>query len=254
MAIALASGACSSLGLGDKEPADAKTREIDWSAASNAELREENAALKSEVAALQQRLAALEADGAAAVAALDVPEEPATEPGVDEAAADSLTIPVIEPAVAPARPPAPKDDAVVAAAQADQALADAPAPAGGSPRLLQPSFADDRPVFDNEAPAEAGGQAARLFGVHLASYKIVDEAREGWRTLQRENPEELGLLEPRIERIRVEGRGEFLRLVGGGFASEATASALCARLNAKGVYCATASFNGERLTFNKARG
>jgi flagellar basal-body rod protein FlgF len=35
----------------------------------------------------------------------------------------------------------------------------------------------------------------------------MEEARTGWRKLQRENPDELGLLEPRIEGVDVEGPG-----------------------------------------------
>ncbi len=70
--------------------------------------------------------------------------------------------------------------------------------------------------------------------------------------LQRENPDELGLLEPRIEQITVPERGKFLRLIGGGFSSEEKAAALCASLKQKGLFCSVTGFNGDRLPLAKS--
>ena len=87
-----------------------------------------------------------------------------------------------------------------------------------------------------------------LYGVHLASYRHVEDARAGWRKLQRENPDELGLLEPRIEEITIKGRGQFVRLIGGGFSTRDKAEQLCSRLRAKRLYCAVMDFEGQRLS------
>ena len=120
-------------------------------------------------------------------------------------------------------------------------------PVETSPRLVQPTFASDETVFENEAEGDIQTESV-LFGVHLASYRQMEEARAGWRQLQRENPEELGLLEPRVEGVTVEGKGDFLRLIGGGFASQEKAMTLCAQLKARGLFCSVASFEGERLS------
>ena len=84
--------------------------------------------------------------------------------------------------------------------------------------------------------------------MHLASYRRAEEASAGWRKLQRDFPDELGLLEPRIEKVTLADKGVFLRLVGGGFSSRDKANALCASLSAKGVFCRVANFGGDRLS------
>lgn len=118
-------------------------------------------------------------------------------------------------------------------------------PVEPAPRLTQPTFESTDAVFENEADLQT---PAMLFGVHLASYRKEDEARDGWRKLQRENPDELGLLEPRLETVEVPSRGAFLRLIGGGLSSREKAEALCSNLKSKGLYCAVSDFSGERLS------
>lgn len=120
-------------------------------------------------------------------------------------------------------------------------------PVEPAPRLTQPTFESTDAVFENEASSEARSPAV-LYGVHLASYRQEDEAREGWSKLQRENPDELGLLEPRLETVDVPDRGSFLRLIGGGLSSREKAEALCSNLKIKGLYCAVSDFTGERLS------
>lgn len=140
----------------------------------------------------------------------------------------------------------PRPNAVVDDA-ASPALAKTDVPVETSPRLVQPTFASNETVFENEAEGDIKTESV-LFGVHLASYRHMEEARTGWRQLQRENPDELGLLEPRLEGVDVEGKGRFLRLIGGGFASKDKAEVLCGQLKAKGLFCSVASFEGERLS------
>jgi SPOR domain len=127
------------------------------------------------------------------------------------------------------------------------AIANGAAPVAPAPRLVQPTFASTDAVFENEASGDIE-TASVLFGVHLASYRKVREARDGWSKLQRQNPDELGLLEPRIERVRLKGKGVFLRLIGGGFSSQEKAAALCASLQQKGLFCSVSGFNGKRLS------
>jgi len=122
-------------------------------------------------------------------------------------------------------------------------------PVEPAPRLVQPTFASTDAVFENEADDEGEIETASvMYGVHLASYRKIENAREGWRKLQRDNPDELGLLEPRIEPITIQDKGGYLRLIGGGLSSKEKAASLCAKLEAKDLYCTVTSFNGERLS------
>jgi hypothetical protein len=202
-----------------------------------AELEHEVRRLKDENAALSEKLSELMK--AAALTADEAAEEEPPE--------------LKEPTVALAQPPTPelKPETVVAAADAGRALADAQTkPVEPSPRLVQPTFASQQEtVFENEA--QGIELASVLFGVHLASYRQADEASAGWAKLQRDFPDELGLLEPRLEPVAIEGRGEFLRLIGGGFSTEEKALSLCATLKSKGVYCAVTGFNGRKLALGE---
>ena len=143
--------------------------------------------------------------------------------------------------------PQPQANAIVEEAGTPE-LAKSDVPVAEAPRLVQPSFASTTDaVFENEADSEVAA-ADMLFGVHLASYRQMAEAQEGWRKLQRENPDELGLLEPRLETVTLPEKGVFLRLIGGGFSSQEKAAALCANLKQKNLFCAVSGFKGQRLS------
>lgn len=201
-----------------------------------ARLTEANAALETKVADLEKKAARLAAaepqtpPAASGEAALKEGPEPSGAPAGEKRAS-----------TAPSSP-------VVAAPNADVAQQGAPVPVDNSPRLVQPSFASSEQTFENEAASPEIKLTSVLWGVHLASYKQADDASAGWKKLQRENPDELGLLEPRIEKVAIEGKGEYLRLVGGGFSSREKAKALCDKLATKGVFCRVATFGGDRLS------
>lgn len=203
------------------------------------------ATLESELADAQRAKAALEQK----LAALEKAGKPESEQVVAAPTLKEAQAALSGPAQTLQQPPEIRPEAVVAAADAERALAAAPAAVQPSPRLVQPTFASQETVFENEA-SDGIKTASVLFGVHLASYRHAEEARAGWVKLQRDYPHELGLLEPRLEKVEIEGRGVFMRLIGGGFASQDKATALCTALKALGAYCAVASFQGERLTFN----
>lgn len=226
---ALALSACSAVGGGDIDVSG----DADAAAISQTE---RVAALETEVAQLKARNSELEKE----VAALHEAAESRAQAA----------------AIIPTQGPAVRPETVVAAADVGQALANAPAkPVQLAPRLVQPTFASGQETsFENEAEGAAIKMSSVLYGVHLASYRSIGPAKSGWRKLQRENPDELGLLEPRIERVTIEGRGDFIRLIGGGFSTEDKAGALCATLQAKGVYCAVTGFGGERLSLADSGG
>lgn len=232
-AIAASLSACET--FGGKEEAAVTTALADdlaWSFARTAELEAQVAKLETENTRLTRRIAQLET------------EKPA------EAKTAEARVDVPNPAVPPPNAPLVKPEAVVAAPEAGRALAGSPAPVDSSPRLVQPSFASlEETVFENEAAGDIQ-MSSVMYGVHLASYRHEAEARTGWRKLQRENPDELGLLEPRVEKVSLDDRGDFMRLIGGGFTTQDKAAALCVRLKARGVYCAVSGFTGQRLSLS----
>ncbi len=200
-----------------------------------ARLQTENARLANRVLELQRENDQLRKAKAAAAA-------------VDNAAQTAEAEPASEPAetVVALREPEVLKQPVVDNPETPE-MTSTEVPVEPAPRLTQPTFESTDAVFENEAGSEAR-TPAMLFGVHLASYRQEDEAREGWRKLQRENPDELGLLEPRLETVDVPERGSFLRLIGGGLSSREKAEALCSNLKTKGLYCSVSDFSGERLS------
>lgn len=207
-----------------------------------AALETENARLKSENARMANRLMALKRDNEQLAAANDA-EAAEDEAETKSAQADLRDSPMLAVPDPKSNPDAVVDDPEGAS------LANGDVPVASSPRLVQSTFASTDAVFENEADGEIATESV-LYGVHLASYRRLEEAREGWTKLQRENPDELGLLEPRIQRVDIPDKGVFVRLIGGGFSSAEKASALCARLKPKDVYCDVSDFSGQRLSLN----
>ncbi len=199
-----------------------------------ARLQTENARLANRVLELQRENDALRRARASAAA----------EAAAEKAEAEEASQPA-ETAVALREPEVLKQPVVDNPETPEMTSTEVPVEP--APRLTQPTFESTDAVFENEADSETRAPAM-LFGVHLASYRKEDEAREGWRKLQRENPDELGLLEPRLETVNVPERGPFLRLIGGGLSSREKAEALCSNLKIKGLYCAVSDFSGERLS------
>jgi len=198
-------------------------------------LKSENARLANQILGLQRQR---DVKSSEALEAANADEETDAPAGGDANTEPKLPNVVFVPPVS--------DEVVVAETDAPE-LRSAGVPVEDAPRLVQPEFSAAETVFENEAVGEIETQSV-LFGVHLASYRHLKEAREGWRKLQRENPDELGLLEPRIETVDLSEKGIFLRLIGGGFSSETKAGVLCNNLKGKGLFCTVSGFAGERLS------
>ncbi|MEM8934987.1 MAG: hypothetical protein AAGC77_01105 [Pseudomonadota bacterium] len=208
--------------------------------AMTAEMELEISLLKAENAKLSKKVDALEAENEELSASLE------SERALDVYAQGEERL--VAPPFALAEPATTLDadpNTIVEGAKAPE-IAAANAPLEDAPRLVQSTFAATDAVFENEAVGEIPTTSV-LYGVHLASYRVTEDALAGWQKLQRENPDELGLLEPRVESVSIPERGEFLRLIGGGFSTEAKAGALCASLIDKGLYCAVSGFVGDRL-------
>jgi hypothetical protein len=230
------------------ELVEAQAIELDTVKAERARLQSQVETLKAENDRLELALADA-SKKAQRIAAADQPSLPPAPTPADEKVADAGTPAAEKPAgsTAPAAP-------VVAAPNARDQLPAAPVPVDAQPRLVQPRLASSDANFENEASNPEIKLTSVLWGVHLASYRRVEEASAGWAKLQRDNPDELGLLEPRIERVAIDGKGAYLRLVGGGFSSREKATALCDTLAAKGVFCRVANFGGERLSMLDVNG
>ena len=79
--------------------------------------------------------------------------------------------------------------------------------------------------------------AALTAALHLASYRSVENARDGWRILQRRYPNELGTLVPMILEVDLgSGRGRMLRLQASAL-TPGEARTICDRLKQAGQYC-----------------
>ena len=241
---------CSTLGIGaSSADVTANQSSVDTLLADNVQLQAEIARLKSDNARLSREVSELERVKTAALAKKPSPVKEPEEPVIDDGGIELTEVPLTPSSTIASEP----KETVVAAANADATLPDAPVPVDDAPRLVQPTFtSSEQTVFENEAEGQPVQVANGLWGVHLASYRKPGEAKIGWRKLQREHPDELGLLEPRIERVSVKDKGEFLRLIGGGFSAEDKARALCTRLKGKGMFCNIANFGGERLSFADA--
>jgi cell division septation protein DedD len=97
------------------------------------------------------------------------------------------------------------------------------------------------------APDLSGGRSI-MSAVHLASYRQAEHAGTGWRELQAQAPALLSGLQARIAPVDLGERGEFLRLKAGPLDSQDAARALCAELEAAGLWCMPSDFNGYSAT------
>lgn len=248
--LAFLTAACSTFGeksvdVGERDPdAYSAPRDIEMQS-QVARLQTENARLANRVLELQRENDRLKKTAASEAPATDDIELASAPPDRLEPPSDA-TAALREPQVA--QPPVVDNPDTPEMTQTE-------VPVEPAPRLTQPTFSATDSVFENEAESPAVAAAAEdLFGVHLASYRQETEAREGWRKLQRENPDELGLLEPRLETVEVPERGNFLRLIGGGFSNREKAEALCSNLKMKGLFCSVSTFSGEKLSLKENTG
>ena len=117
--------------------------------------------------------------------------------------------------------------------------------AARAPAIASPAWA---PARSSPPPAPDLSRARSVMSaVHLASYRERRHAGPGWRALQGQAADLLAGLEPRLVEVDLGERGRFLRLKAGPLDSFEAARALCARLEAAGLWCAPSDFTGEAL-------
>ena len=154
------------------------------------------------------------------------------------------------PAPAPAAAPMPGNDMAARIAKLEAQVAQlermngggtmAAAPASGQPRATAPRPAAAAPAAAPAADAkqQMASAAGGRFGAHLGSYRTVNEAKHGWETLAKANPDVLGPIGYQTAEFDPgDGRGVFIRLLAGPFEDRGKANDLCKTLTAKRVFC-----------------
>lgn len=126
----------------------------------------------------------------------------------------------------------------------------------GQPMIAPPSATQEPmqihaiPLTTGSVPTPASGTPAPRteFAVDLGSEPNVDALRARWTNLRGSHAPVLGALRPLVT-IREGTRpgGVELRLIAGPLANAGDAARVCASLQAKGVNCRTAVFDGQRL-------
>ncbi|WP_394694418.1 SPOR domain-containing protein [Hyphobacterium sp.] len=102
------------------------------------------------------------------------------------------------------------------------------------------------PEPDPVAPDPEGGQSL-FHAIHLASYRVEENAVAGWQSLQVLFPDLLGTRTARVEEADLGSRGIFLRLKAGPYDTDAEARAACREVEAAGGWCAVTDFTGRAL-------
>jgi cell division septation protein DedD len=136
------------------------------------------------------------------------------------------------------------------AAPKETASAAPAAPAPAAPMAAAPAPAPSSAVKAVKAPVPTGDLFAESasFGVHLASYRKIDDVSRGWAQLRKALPEQLKGLEARAITVDFnDKRGAFIRLKAGPFANREAAMQKCTELKAAGQYCHVDDFSGEAM-------
>lgn len=117
-----------------------------------------------------------------------------------------------------------------------------------TPALPQPQAQQQPPQAQLQRPAQQpAAPAALTAAVHLASYRSVENARDGWRILQRRYPNELGTLVPMVLEVDLgSGRGRMLRLQASAL-TPGEARALCEQMKQAGQYCLPTADTGRPM-------
>ena len=174
--------------------------------------------------------------------------------------ADQTTLTMATPVGPLAAPPAQLPTASPAAPPAGPLsdpnslrLSLSPEPARNMPAPQQAAAQQSFP--QQVTPQQASPQRAQTAmpealtaAVHLASYRSVENARDGWRILQRRHPAELGTLVPMVLEVELGGeRGRMLRLQASAL-TPGEARNLCERLKRAGQFCTPTADGGAPLS------
>ncbi len=80
-------------------------------------------------------------------------------------------------------------------------------------------------------------------GIHLASYRSVQQAERGWAQIRRAQQNILGDMPHVVSRISLQGKGTYYRLKAGPVESESAARELCGQLKRRRQFCEPTTIN-----------
>lgn len=210
-----------------------------------ARLEQEVTSLRQELAQLKpsiERLVGIEGDIRILLTQLSrLTETGGAPPATPEAAAPPPPAAEPPPAqpVASVNPPALRP--------VDQAQPPAPVGQPQSLRPIQPPAPAAQPAA---APTQLTSITASVapgeqVSVHLASFRQLEAARQGWRELQAAHSDLLGGLDYRISAVDLSsGRGTFYRVKAGPFTDTASADEVCRLMKSRNAYCVLSDFTG----------
>lgn len=124
---------------------------------------------------------------------------------------------------------------------------------GGRQTVSQngPTAATEAPLEDDATMPVAAAEEPEepKFGVHLGSYRSMDQIPGSWAAFRRVFVDEVGGLDPRVYTQTQEGIGDFMRLIAGPLDTMADAEALCISIKgrAREQYCEASEYQGEPL-------
>ena len=111
-----------------------------------------------------------------------------------------------------------------------------------SPRQLTPQ------AEITEAPKPAMVDTSGQFGMHIASYRKIAQARLGWMEIKKAYPFMMKDMTPLVSRVRFnDGRGNFYRLVAGPIAEKSVAMDECRIIKVNFGYCSVIDYQGTVL-------
>jgi len=126
--------------------------------------------------------------------------------------------------------------------------ASGPDPATPAQTAEQPELAVEpagEPVQNAAAPATSSAQSApertpdpASYGIHLASFRSEEAARNGWNLLQVRHPDLLEGKSLALRSVELDDRGTYYRLIAVPYPDSAAARSVCRDLQARSQYCA----------------
>ncbi len=218
-------------------------------------LEQEVTSLRQELAQLKpsiERLVGIEGDIRILLTQLSRLTDTGGVPGATPAPAPTEAPPA--PAPAPASAPATAAPAQPAAAATPPALRPIeraePAAPVGQPQSLRPIQPPQPAPQAAAAPTQLTSITASVapgeqVSVHLASFRQLEAARQGWRELQTAHSDLLGGLDYRISAVELSsGRGTFYRVKAGPFTDTGSADEICRLMKSRNAYCVLSDFTG----------
>lgn len=110
--------------------------------------------------------------------------------------------------------------------------------------------ADATEAGGSETPVETEADPDRVqYGVHLGSYRSMDQVPGSWNGLSNAFADELAGLQPRTYSQSLQGIGDLVRLIAGPVETQSDAESICEAIKLRGreQYCEATEYQGDPL-------